>query len=271
MNEDVKKSVNELATLYIEGNKSIEYFQNRYNKLTEGRFQGFVFQTYSPFEDKTYRAKPIENYDEFKELEKAVADFDKEWVKAVDDILASVAQVRFRLQFNDPQTIGFFVPYKGSLPPKIEALADKIDDLTSRVGELRKIVIDLEKTTEQIKPVDTKDIEPATYDKKTRTIFFADEAIRFKKDATYTPALCELIFNHPEKKVWQLKDLLRLWDEVAYFGNLEAPNDWHKVYEAVKRINDRVKEKTGIDDLFLFSTTSVRLNPAYLKVTKKSQ
>jgi hypothetical protein len=129
----------------------------------------------------------------------------------------------------------------------------------------------MEKDNEQLKPIDAKDIEPATYDKTNRTIFFADEAIRFKKDATYTPALCELIFNHPEKKVWQLKDLLRLWDEVAYYGNLEAPNDWHKVYESVKRINDRVKEKTGIDDLYKFSTTSVSLNSAYLKDTEKSQ
>ena len=270
MSEDVKKSVEELEVLYYKGSKTVDALIAVYEELVEDRFDRILLPSLPhPYVNEDNAQKALDRYDTFKGLSKSVDDFYAEWTGAVNAILKDTP--RFRLLFNDPNEAGYMGNIWKNIPQPVQAIEDKLSDLYRRVQSLYKIIIEMDRNADQMKRPNTKDIEPATYDKKTRTIFFADEAIRFKKDATYSPAICELMFSHPEKKIWRLTDLLKLWDEVAYYGELNAPNDWHKVYEAIKRINDRIKEKTGIDDLFLFSTTSVRLNSSYLEVTKKSQ
>lgn len=155
------------------------------------------------------------------------------------------------------------MPKLGETTPLEERLYDVVSNLGERHAELRQIIIELEKSTENTMTKNMKDIEPATYDKKTRTIFFADEAIRFRKDATYTAGILAMIFDKPEK-LWTIKEFMKVWDDYyEYIGN-EKPNDWQKIYQAFKKANERVEKATGISDLFKFSTTSVRINTAYL-------
>lgn len=268
----MKENVDKLTQLFEYGKNASEQLEELFEALVPNR----LFGNTVPVITSGKYGMPSMHYPEKEREHTATAEtlgttktYVNNWISDVNSVLDIIGKARYKMQFNDPQGVGT-LPAFGELTPNEEAWSDILYDFDLRLGELRKIIIDYETTGERTAVVD-KDIEPASYDPKTRTIFFADEAIRFKKDATYPPAICELMFKHPKKKIWQLKDLLKLWDEVAYYGELNAPNDWHKVYEAVKRTNDRINEKTGIDDLFLFSTTSVRLNPAYLEVTKKSQ
>lgn len=76
--------------------------------------------------------------------------------------------------------------------------------------------------------------------------------------------ICEIIFKSPEK-LFELRDFQTVWDDLYdYIGN-ERPSDWQRVYEALKRLNERVRKVVGIEDLFELNTKSVRLNPKYLK------
>lgn len=276
MGKDVKQTLEELKKLYQDGKITIAKFKDAYDEIVPIRSQmlaePYCIQTKSGI-PKVGMTNPLKKpeHPQLATIAEEADKYTKKWMKSVDSLLSSLEQIRFHLQFENPKQKSSIVPKIGETTLLEKRLYNSVKSLSEHHAELRQIIIELEKATEIITTKNTVDIEPAYYDKRTRTIFFAGEAIRFKKDATYSPAVCELLFNHPEKKIWQLKDLLKLWDEVAYYGELNAPNDWHKVYEAIKRTNDRVKDRTGIDDLFLFSTTSVRLNPAYLKTTKKSQ
>lgn len=276
MGKDVKQTLEELKKLYQDGKITLAEFEDAYNKLVPNRTQmlaePYCIQTKGGI-PRVCMTNPLKKpeHPQLASIAEKADKYTKKWIKSVDTLLSSLEQMRFQLQFENPEQKSSITPKIGETTPLEKHFYSAVKKLGEHHAELRQIIIELEKSSEIITPKNMSDVEPARYDKKTRTIFFAGEAIRFKKDATYSPAICELLFSHPEKKMWQLKDLLKLWDEVAYYGELNAPNDWHKVYEAIKRTNDRVKARTGIDDLFLFSTTSVRLNPAYLKVTKKSQ
>ena len=110
---------------------------------------------------------------------------------------------------------------------------------------------------------DDKDIK-VSYDPKTRTIHVGNKVVRFREDAPFTPALCEIMFKDPTK-LYELRDFQTVWDDLYdYIGN-ERPSDWHRVYEVLKRLNERIRNIAGINDLFELNTKSVRINPEYLK------
>ena len=270
MDEDVRKSVEELEALYYKGNKTVDIFIELYEKLLDGRFDRDFVRLSLPLpymtEDEAQEA--LDEYEAFEVLGKKVNEFYAEWTSAVNSILKNTP--RFRLQFNDPNEMGYMGNPMKNIPPDVQVIEDKISELYRRTLALYKIVIEMDRSSEQIKQPNASDVEPATYDKKKRTIFFADEAIRFKADAPFTPALCDVIFSKPNK-FWTLKELQTVWDDLyEYLGN-ERPTDWHRVYEAVRRVNERVRKATGVEDLFAFSTKAVRLNKKYIEVTKKSQ
>lgn len=273
----MKEDVAELAKLYNDGLKVHQNYKNAYSKLVPSRHNQMPELAYRKSGGNgmfsginlpvmVYPEPKPEHHQTAEVLEKAKT-YTSKWIADVLVLLERSGKARYKLQFNDPDVrAGLRMPQENT--PNEEALGEVLDDFEMRLGELRKIIIDYEQSSERSLPVPT-DVEPATYDAKTRTIFFADEAIRFNKNAEYSPAICKLMFEKPDK-LWQLKDFFAEWDSLYdYLPDLQKPTDWNKVYDLIKKMNTRVEDATRIPDLFKTTTKSVRLNPKYIAPTKK--
>lgn len=265
----MKEDVDELARLFGEGKKASNSFEELYSSIVPNRMHAsqpemgrgeygipiFYYPEPEPEHPKTAQV-----------LEQA-KQYIVGWVADIELLLDKVGKARYKMQFADPD-VRVGLRGIGKTTANEDALAELLDDFEQKLGELRKIIIDLESNSERALP-SSRDIEPASYDAKTRTIFFADEAIRFKKNAEYSPAFCRLMFEAPGK-LWQLKDFQKLWDsQYELLNDLQKPTDWNKVYDAIKKINSRVEKYTDIPDLFKLTTKSVRLNPRYVTPPKK--
>lgn len=268
----MKENVEELIRLFTYGKNAYERLSQFFETLVPDRpfVQQPVIRSTGPYGlhlISTPEPEP-EDPSTVKMLETAQT-YISGWIGEVNTILDKTGKARYRLQFEDPKG-GSRIGTVGNLTENEEKWNELMSDFDARLQELRRIIIDYETTSEQeAKEVKSKDIEPATYDPKTKTIFFADEAIRFTKSAEYSPAICRLMFEDPDKQ-WDLKDFLAEWDSLyEYLPDLQKPSDWNKVYAVISKMNDRVQKATGIPDLFKFSTKSVRLNPKYITHTKK--
>jgi len=270
----MKDDVAELVKLYEEGNK----VSNDFSKLTVsliptrlsyGMSMPQMVRT-GPFGIPSFAyPEPEPEHEKTVEVLKAAQQFIVGWIKDVETVLNRIGKTRYKMQFNDPRSAGVSHLRINELTANERKLEDILDDFSDRVAELRRIIFDYEESSERSLPASAKAIEPARYDKDNRTIFFADEAIRFNENAEYSPAICKLMFEKPDK-LWQLKDFLAVWDSLYdYLPDLQKPTDWNKVYDAIKKINARVEKYTDIPDLFKLTTKSVRLNPKYITPTKK--
>ncbi len=271
MSEDVTGIIAQLTKLYGDSKAVIADFQHTHDAIVPpNRIVHDGVQIY----DKNYRLinqgdpTPIIEHQLLQATLEEVDNYATKWIKSVQDLLGKVKQTRFKLQFDNPNQKDFVNKPLGVTTEAEDHLYDTVSDLSMRHSELRQIILELEKSSEQISQSEEKNIEPPVFKKTTKTLYLAGKAIRFNKNAEYTPILCEIILSNPTK-LWALKDLLKYWDEYAYYASMEAPNDWQKVHNAIKRLNERIERATGIEDLFVFSTTSVRANPAYLKQAKK--
>lgn len=266
MNEEVTKITEELIRLYDDGAIMLKRYKDIADKIIPTRYNFHIPQIKVdsfgiPYQEP--EPKPTPEHHQLNVIVEKVEKYIKDWEMDINKLLSKVKQTRFKLQFNNPNQK---IPYPirtGDTTEKEQYLDDMIYSFEEKHKELRAIIIELEQSNEVVQKPDMKNLEPATYDKKTRTIFFADEAIRFRKDANYTTGVLAMIFDKP-KKLWTMKEFMKVWDDYyEYLGN-EKPNNWQKIYQAFKKANERVTKITGINDLFKFSTTSVRLNPAYL-------
>ncbi len=211
-----------------------------------------------PWSERPQR-KPGFDYDQF---EKDVAAKTAEWTKQVSDVLNNeIAQVRFRLQFDDPKRV--FVSINHRYDKQLDRIEEVLDLFGDRVTALYEIIPKLEESIELAQPEPTK-VESPEYDAKTKTLYFADEAIRFKQNAEFSPAICDLMINqHPATKLWRLEEFQELWDPQYEYVGAKRPSDWQRVHNVIQKLNLRVAKKTKINDLFMLSTGSVRINPKY--------
>jgi hypothetical protein len=222
----------------------------------------------SPLISEDNAQKALDDYDAFKALSDEVRRSCNDWTETVSELLKETPI--FHFQFDDPDEMGYLYGKCGfkNIPPQIRNIEYKISETQMRVFALKKIITEIGKNLQQVNQSETKYIEPPVFKRSTQTLYFAGKAIRFNKNAKYSPILCDTILSEPTK-LWALKDLLKYWNASDYFAGMNLPNDWQKVHQAIKRLNKRVEDATEIDDLFDFSTTSVRANPAYLKQSKK--
>jgi len=267
----MKEEIDELTRLYGIGKNANDYFGQLFESLVPKRLHNSVKIPQIEVGRRGFILANAEDEPEHERLTEFLGVVKKHTAAWIDDVNAALTRIgksRYSLQFNDPQGMGS-IPFVGKKTDGEKELADTIDDFSRRISELRKIIIDCDIITEQ-QSLATKQVsEPARYDPKTRTIFFADEAIRFNKNAEYQSAICSLIFAKPEAS-WGLKDLLSVWDsQYDYLPSLQKPSDWNKVYEVIKKINTRVADATDVKDLFKLTTKSVRLNPQYITQSKK--
>lgn len=266
----MKENVNELTRLFIEGKNALDQFERFHGAVVPNRFHNLQPQigTGQYGLPTMYYPEPEPEHPKTAELLQTARKHVTEWTVEVKTVLDKIGKARYRVQFDDPAWIVGTMTYIETTPNE-EAFSEVIQDFECRLAELRKIIIDYETTSEQTLQATTQAIEPASYDPKTRTIFFADEAIRFNKNAEYSPAICKLMFEKPDKQ-WTLKDFLTVWDNLYdYLPDLQKPTDWNKVYDAIKKINARVANSTNVADLFKLTTKSVRLNPKYITPSKK--
>lgn len=271
----MKENVDELTRLFSEGKHALDQFEQFHSALVPHRINDFMpkisirrnpFVTGYDKRDDYPKTEP--EHPKTAEFLQNVTKYVSDWITNVKVVLVKIDKARYKVQFDDPVWKVGTMTY-GETTPNEDKLTEIIQDFDCRLAELRKIIIDYETTSEQTIQATTQAIEPASYDPKTRTIFFADEAIRFNKNAEYQPAICKLMFEKPEK-LWELKDFLTVWDSLYdYLPDLQKPTDWNKVYDAIKKINARVANSTNVADLFKLTTKSVRLNPKYITPSKK--
>lgn len=266
----MKEDVDKLAQLFEDGknasDKLCQFFETLvpHRMFNHGVPQIQIGRHGMPYTDYPKKEPEAPSTEKMLQTTKTFAD---SWTRDVNALLDTIGKTRYKMQFNDPQAFGRMLMH-GELTDNEAKWLDILTHFSSQVAELRKIIIDYETTSEKA-VASTANIEPATYDPKTRTIFFADEAIRFNKNAEYSPAICKLMFEKPEK-LWELKDFLTLWDSLYdYLPDLQKPTDWNKIYDAIKKMNSRVAKTADISDLFKLNTKSVRLNPKYITPSKK--
>lgn len=268
----MKEDVEELVKLYEQGTK----ISNDYDELCYKIVPTRLYQSTSiPQIVKTgplglpafQYPDPEPESPQTVELLQSVIKYADNWNKEVNIVLERIGKNRYKMQFNDARGSAVKSIHIGQLTDNEQELVNVLDDFGDRIGELRKIIIDFESSSERALPASDGPIEPATYDHKTRTIFFADEAIRFNKNAEYSPAICQLMFKDPNK-LWQLKDFQSVWDSLYDYLDLAKPTDWNRVYDVILKMNTRISNATGITDLFKLTTKSVRLNPKYITPSK---
>lgn len=135
-----------------------------------------------------------------------------------------------------------------------------LSNLESRIKTLYRIIIDIDETNEKhIAP----EIQRASYDPVTRTLYFADKEIRFSKNAKYPPEICKLMFSDLKKNNWKLSDFYHLWPSGQDYET-PTPEDWQRIQDVIRKFNKRIENKTKISDLFVFNGKSVHLNKNYI-------
>lgn len=270
----MKEDVAELVKLYDEGSQA----SNKFGKLQDAIVPYRTPQALSmpqmvksgPLGIPTFAyPTPEPENPQTVELLQSAKQYVDGWTKDVKAVLDRIGKTRYKMQFNDPRGSGTANIAFHELTKNERELDDILDDFGDQVIELRRIIYDYEESSERALPASRQDIELARYAEDDRTIFFADEAIRFNKNAEYSPAICKLMFAKPHK-LWQLKDFYAVWDSLYdYLPDLQKPTDWNKVYDIIQKMNARVEKRTDIPDLFKLTTKSVRLNPKYIAPSKK--
>ncbi|MBP7807025.1 hypothetical protein KA047_00845 [Candidatus Saccharibacteria bacterium] len=270
----MKEDVAELVRLYDDGSKASDKFGKLYSAIVPTRMPSAMSMPQitktGPFGIPTFGyPTPEPEHERTVELLQSAKQYIDGWIKNVEDVLVRIGKTRYKMKFNDPRGSGVSNLSISELTENERKLDDILDDFGDRVAELRHIIFDYEESSERSLPTVTQVVEPARYDTKNRTIFFADEAIRFNKNAEYSPAICKLMFSKPHE-LWQLKDFHAVWDSLYdYLPDLQKPTDWNKVYDIIQKMNARVEKSTNISDLFKLTTKSVRLNPKYIAPSKK--
>ena len=221
----MNENVDELTRLFNEGKHALDQFEQFHSALVPNRMHNLQPQldTGRYGLPTMYYPEPEPEHPKTAELLQTAKKHVADWILDVKTVLDKTGKARYKVQFDDPVWKVGTMTY-GETTPNEDKLTEVIQDFDCRIAELRNIIIDYETTSEQALQATTQAIEPASYDPKTRTIFFADEAIRFNKNAEYQPAICKLIFEKPEK-LWELKDFLSVWDSLYdYLPDLQKAN-----------------------------------------------
>ena len=251
MPEEVAKFIDRLITLHFEGGCLISAINDAKNRPQDEDTFNYIRHLLSCTDEDIDKNEIKNTYDllEYK---------TNEWMVSCVDALANIKPQRFIFNFTNKGTAcnlndDKFSQLKARIMSDLDALEEIIPEIEREYEDGHK----------QLFYEDDKDIK-VSYDPKTRTIHVSNKVVRFREDAPFTPALCEIMFKDPTK-LYELRDFQTVWDDLYdYIGN-ERPSDWHRVYEVLKRLNERIRNIAGIDDLFELNTKSVRINPKYLK------
>ncbi len=98
------------------------------------------------------------------------------------------------------------------------------------------------------------------FDSEISCIYLAGKLIKITKN-TDQFYLCKTILKNE-------KSMAKEWDRDVLAeklgGNAESVN-WHKIYNAAREVNKKIAVKTSIEDFFIATSTTVTINPQYIK------
>lgn len=145
-------------------------------------------------------------------------------------------------------------------PPKIPSVYDGLTDIDLTIPEnpsyeTNRLLRKLNDNVNDLKEQNAKLVAP-NYDPKSCTIYFANKPIKLRKN-TQLADLCNALFSEPGKK-WDWDEMLERWGEHNY-----TKDDWRKVYEAARGINEKIAINTGVKDFLDYDKHTVMLNTAY--------
>ena len=253
MPEDVAKLITTLIDIHRDGIEFMGVFSDASDLLKSGKNDGEILDYIR--NELIYLENQYEDIDSSKELaERHYGD----WTLKCLDLLCNIVPQRFIFKFaesskpNASQDANYYEKIARNLYYETNALAEIIPEIEREYEDGKKQLF-----------YDDNANNKVSYDPKTRTIHIGNKVVRFREGAPFTPTICEIMFKSPEK-LFELRDFQTVWDDLYdYLGN-ERPSDWHRVYEVLKRLNERARKVAGVENLFELNTKSVRINPKYL-------
>lgn len=260
MTHGLDDAIAQLEKLYNYGNELLDTLDNDFVK-NSGLFEVVTYAdrlVASPFASKEEKTLPPATIIKMDEFEKRVSEKTKAWSDKVTTKLNVVApQARYRLSFND---IDLSVYSSNLLKPTAQGkrITNALAELKSRIKRLYSIIVDIEKST-QTAPT----IQRASYDPVKRVLYFAGEEIGFYSNSVYPPEICRIMFANLSKEDWKLSDFFSLWNEDLNYIT-PSPKDWQRVQDVIRKLNQRIKKRTKISNLFILDSKSVHLNKNYI-------
>lgn len=300
MTEDVAKVVEELAKLHQDGSKKFKGFKERFDdlcdemdgvkaqreqiKLRDELARDLFYEEGEGIDDfmlsqpSLELQQPVEVNQEGLSVATLTLAYNKPiFVALRDEINAYVASWRANVLqvLSDGGFIGarlHFETHSVSIEPSghvYEQYIPDVKNLGETLREFEQRLLTLPGTISDIQqqnnttPIIKRKIK-ARYIKEKQALEVDSKLITFRKDCNFRKRLCEIMFDHP-KKTWTTRDLQKVWEDNYEFTGDEKPSDWQRVGEALKQIQERIRKKTGIEDLFIFDTKTAKLNPKYLQ------
>jgi|SRR3989344_4804475 len=108
---------------------------------------------------------------------------------------------------------------------------------------------------------------PTLYNRRTSVLMLADKEIKIPGDRN-EDYFCRVIFLSDKnmRKEWSWDEVIRVSkNRIVPRGKNPEWEPWRPVYNAARKLNDRIAIATGVKDFFLVNPiTTVRVNPEYL-------
>ena len=100
----------------------------------------------------------------------------------------------------------------------------------------------------------------AKYDSSSDTLYVNNVTLRFRPHSLQAKLMGAIFNKKALDSEWTVDELL---EEFGYREDEQQDEDWRKVYGAAKDISKRVGLEAQAPDLFITTTSTVRLNPIY--------
>ncbi|MFA6944280.1 MAG: hypothetical protein WC220_00135 [Pedobacter sp.] len=195
----------------------------------------------SKLSDKKLTIADLKNVKDFTPAQKEqVTNFAKSISKLVDGI-QSPAKIMANL-YQDPL--------------KNIDMSWVADESRRKAEEARLRRLQLEKLEREM----AIDMTLPTYDIVDCLISFRGKKIQIPPD-TDQEMLCKVVLRNKNamSRRWNWDEIIEAW------GDVPEKDDWRKVYNAGRGINEQVEKKTTISNFLIVKTKTLQLNPDFLQ------
>ena len=99
---------------------------------------------------------PVPEHEKTAEILQSAKRYVDGWIKDVETVLDRIGKSRYKMQFNDPRSVGTSHLRINELTENERRLDDILDDFGDRIGELRRIIFDYKESGELLLMIITK-------------------------------------------------------------------------------------------------------------------
>lgn len=129
---------------------------------------------------------------------------------------------------------------------------------------LQKITSATIKWIDFLSDFDLRGPTPASYDKKTKTLFLAHKTVKISERAENYPALLlRTLFKKP-KHSWAVDEIMYDWYKDDIGSNNTEDRVFRRIYQAGIEVNSKIAKRTGIADFLIVKMKEVSINKGYL-------